>query len=42
MQQSSLTPSPMAFYGHWFNDEGQNTKAQEAGYEHLKDRDGKP
>lgn len=31
------------FHGHWFNDTpGRVQRAQEAGYEHVKDKDGKP
>lgn len=31
------------FHGHWFNDiPGRVQRASEAGYEHVKDKDGKP
>jgi hypothetical protein len=42
MQQSLAHSIPDGFHGHWFNDvKDRIAKAQEAGYEHIKDRDGK-
>jgi hypothetical protein len=36
-------PQREGFHRHWFNDiPGRVGRAQEAGYEHVKDRDGKP
>jgi hypothetical protein len=36
-------PQREGFHRHWFNDiPGRIGRAQEAGYEHIKDRDGKP
>lgn len=36
-------PQREGFHRHWFNDiPGRVSRAQEAGYEHVKDRDGKP
>lgn len=42
LQQKLARPRREGFRQHWFNDvAGRISRAQEAGYEHVKDRDGK-
>lgn len=43
LQQKLAYPERPGFHRHWFNDvPGRITQALEAGYEHVKDDEGKP
>lgn len=42
LEQKLFYPAREGFHRHWFNDHpGRIARAQEAGYEHVKDNDGK-